>query len=70
MMSGQPMYANILLDTCSLLWLAHGDDKLSTHIKMIIAQADNVYISAITGFEISIKYAKNKLIAFITTFMV
>lgn len=53
---------NILLDTCALLWLVKGDKRISQSIKLMIAQADNVFISAVTGFEISLKYAKkNKL---------
>lgn len=53
---------DILLDTCVLLWLANGDKRIPLPVKTIIAQADNVFISAVTGFEISIKYSKkNKL---------
>lgn len=52
---------NILLDTCALLWLSKGDKRILQSIKNRIAQADNVFISAVTGFEISLKYAKNKL---------
>lgn len=51
----------VLLDTCVLLWLANGDEKLSESKKTMIFETDNVFISAITGFEISLKHAKNKL---------
>lgn len=52
---------NILLDTCALLWLANGDEKLSESKKSIIIEADKVFVSAVTGFEISLKHAKHKL---------
>ncbi len=51
----------ILLDTCALLWLASGGGKLSESSLEQIDLAPAVYISAISGFEISLKYRKGKL---------
>ena len=51
----------MLLDTCTLLWLAKGDDKLPKSILAQIDLAPKAYISAITGFEIAIKHKKGKL---------
>jgi PIN domain nuclease of toxin-antitoxin system len=51
----------ILLDTCALLWLTCGGGKLSESALEQIDLASSVYISAISGFEISLKYKKGKL---------
>jgi len=51
----------MLLDTCALLWLAKGDDRLPESVLEQIDLSSKVYISAITGFEISLKYRKGKL---------
>ena len=51
----------MILDTCALLWLASGSKKLSRPALKEINQASVVYVSAISGFEISIKVAKGKL---------
>ncbi|HTA29284.1 MAG TPA: type II toxin-antitoxin system VapC family toxin [Candidatus Cybelea sp.] len=51
----------MILDTCSLLWLASGDKKLSRSALKQINEAPAVYVSAISGFEIAIKVARGKL---------
>jgi len=51
----------ILLDTCGLLWLASGGGELSEAALEQIDLAPAVFISAISGFEISLKYRKGKL---------
>lgn len=52
----------ILLDTCALLWLADNQSALSAQAKKTIEKnIGNIYISAISAFEISIKYNKNLL---------
>ncbi len=52
----------MILDTCALLWLAGGDhEKLSEQALDSINNAEVVYISAVTGFEIGIKYRSGKL---------
>jgi len=53
----------LLLDTCALLWLSSDPDKLSHHAKELITQyADELFISAISAFEIAVKAEKKKLI--------
>ena len=51
----------ILLDTCALLWLAHDQSRISPETIRQIDDAPIVYISAISGFEVGIKYASGKL---------
>lgn len=52
----------ILLDTCTLLWLTMDQNKLSGSAKKIIrANANKLFVSAISAFEIGIKHAKGKL---------
>jgi PIN domain nuclease of toxin-antitoxin system len=52
---------SMILDTCALLWLASRDKKLSRSALKEINAASAVYVSAISGFEITIKVAKGKL---------
>lgn len=52
----------LILDTCALLWLASGDRRrLSEEVVAAIDRADTVFVVAITGFEIGIKYKTGKL---------
>lgn len=51
----------MILDTCALLWLASGDKKLSRAALKEINSAAAVYVSAISGFEISLKRAGGRL---------
>ncbi|MBN2533899.1 MAG: type II toxin-antitoxin system VapC family toxin [Spirochaetales bacterium] len=51
----------ILLDTCTLLWLAYKQEMLSEIALKIINDTALVCISAISGFEIGIKYKSRKL---------
>lgn len=51
----------MLLDTCALLWLAEGGKELSEAARRRIAQEPAVYVSAISGFEIGLKVARQKL---------
>jgi PIN domain nuclease of toxin-antitoxin system len=51
----------IILDTCALLWLATGGGQLSEAALERIDAAAIVYISAISGFEIGLKYQSGKL---------
>lgn len=52
----------MLLDTCALLWLTQGGGQLSADVCQRIREAPIVYVSAISGFEVGIKYEKRKLI--------
>lgn len=51
----------MLLDTCALLWLAEGSDRMMQDTRERIVAAPTVHISAITGFEIGLKYRSGKL---------
>jgi len=51
----------MILDTCALLWLASGGKKLSLATLKEINDAPAVYISAISGFEISLKASGRRL---------
>jgi len=51
----------MILDTCALLWLARGGEGLSEDAARAIDEAPVVYVSAITGFEIGLKYRSGKL---------
>jgi PIN domain nuclease of toxin-antitoxin system len=52
----------ILLDTCAFLWLVTDDPKLSGLAKDIFLDSNNeLLLSAVTGFEITIKYSLGKL---------
>jgi PIN domain nuclease of toxin-antitoxin system len=52
----------ILLDTCTLLWLAADQKFLSKNAVQIISDnANALFISSISSFEIAVKYQKNKL---------
>lgn len=51
----------MILDTCALLWLAAGGKKLSRSLLKKINEAPAIYVSAISGFEISLKASQGKL---------
>jgi PIN domain nuclease of toxin-antitoxin system len=52
---------NILLDTCALIWLVNGGPELSPAARATIQQAETVYVSAVTAWEMGIKHARGKL---------
>lgn len=52
----------ILLDTCAFLWLVTDDPRLSGLAKDIFLDPNNeLLLSAVTGFEITVKYSLGKL---------
>ena len=51
----------MILDTCALLWLAAGSKKLGRSTLKEINEAPAVYVSAISGFEITLKTCTGKL---------
>ncbi len=52
----------ILLDTCSLLWLADDPSRLSEPAREVLRQPGlAVYASAFSAFELGVKVAKHKL---------
>lgn len=52
----------ILLDTCTFLWLAEGDDALSPRARdAIIDPSNQVFLSPISAWEIVVKHALGRL---------
>ena len=51
----------MILHTCALLWLAAGGKKLSRSALKKINEVPVVYVSAISGFEISLNVGQGKL---------
>ena len=53
----------LLLDTCTLLWLTSDQTKLSLGARQALSEnTGQLYVSAISGFEIAQKVAKGKLV--------
>lgn len=53
---------NILLDTCTFLWLVFGSDELSEKAREVFAEPKNeVYLSAASCWEISVKCSLGRL---------
>lgn len=51
----------MLLDTCALLWLTHDQTNLSDETLQKMDNTPILYVSAISGFEIGLKYKSGKL---------
>ena len=51
----------VLLDTCTLLWLVGEQSRLSDRAKTLIIGADSVGVSSISAFEIALKHRKGRL---------
>ena len=53
----------LLLDTCTLLWIAGDRSKLSQHVltRLSIGGAEAPVVSAISAFEVAVKWRKGKL---------
>ncbi len=52
----------VLLDTCEFLWLASGDPSLPALVaEAVQSPANDVYLSAVSFWEICIKHAIGKL---------
>ena len=52
----------LLLDTCTFLWIALGDQALSRRAREAFADpANEAYLSAISSWEIALKHALGKL---------
>ncbi len=59
MAGGRPL---ILLDTCTLLWLAMAPKQLSPAARKALDDPSaKIWLSSVTGFEIGQKYAAGKL---------
>jgi len=52
----------LLLDTCTFLWLTIGSNELSSNAVDAFADPKNeVYLSAVSAWEINVKYRLGKL---------
>jgi len=52
----------ILLDTCEFLWLVSGDDKLPSIVAAAVRDPQHeVFLSAVSFWEISLKHSLGKL---------
>ena len=52
----------LLLDTCTLIWLATAPKRVSDKAKQLFTDPDNdPFLSAVSCWEISLKYATGKL---------
>lgn len=51
----------LLLDTCTLIWLSWNSGKVSSRAASAFLDADEVYLSAASTWELVIKYATGKL---------
>ena len=51
----------ILLDTCTFIWFLEGSGLSPTASALIVEPANEVYLSAISAWEIGRKYALGKL---------
>lgn len=54
-------HERLTLDTCALLWLASGSDRLSQEARDAIDKASMVFLCPISAWEISLKVAQEKL---------
>ena len=53
---------NVLVDTYTFLWMADDAPKLSDQARLTVIDPDNeVYLSAVSAWEIAIKHALGKL---------
>ena len=54
---------NVLVDTCTFLWMADDAPELSEQARLTVIDPDNeVYLSAVSAWEIAIKLALGKLL--------
>ena len=60
-MNGMIFENKLVLDTCAFLWLVQGNSILSDDHLDTIENARVVYVSAISCWEISLKYEQKKL---------
>jgi PIN domain nuclease of toxin-antitoxin system len=48
-------HKRLFLDTCALVWLVQGSGLLSQEVRTAIDEAETVFVSAITAWEVSLK---------------
>lgn len=56
------MAQNILLDTCTFLWVIRDSSELSSIARSLFIDPENtIYLSAVSAWEISVKHGLGKL---------
>ena len=55
------MRKHLILDTCALVWLVSGHDRLSSEARTEIEAAQLVYVCPISAWEISLKCSRGTL---------
>lgn len=57
------MSEKILLDTCTFLWLALDDPKLSERARRLFSDPGNeIYLSVISAWEMTVKHSAGRLV--------
>lgn len=56
------MPEQLLLDTCALIWLVQGNERIGEDLRERIDSAARVSVSAISAWEISLKAARGELV--------
>ena len=51
----------MLIDSHVLVWLLYEPDKVSTETKNLLQEADVVYLSSVSLWELALKFNKHKL---------
>ena len=54
-------HKRLFLDTCALLWLVQGSDLLVGEVRAAIDEAETVFVSVITAWEVSLKAERGQL---------
>lgn len=52
---------SLLIDSHVLIWLIYQPERIGLQAKQAIEQAEEVYISAVSLWELALKHSKNKL---------
>jgi PIN domain nuclease of toxin-antitoxin system len=52
---------SLLLDTCTYIWLTNKPSQLSTKAANLLEASSEVYLSAISAYEVASKYAAGRL---------
>lgn len=60
---------NLLLDTNVAIWFASGEPRLPSEVRLAIQDAETVYVSAASLWEVAIKVSNGKLDLVIETFV-
>ena len=54
-------HKRLFLDTCALVWLSQGSERLKKEVREAIDSAETVFVSAISAWEMSLKAERGQL---------